>query len=147
MGYQRRVHGECWTDAMPTAGASWIQECGAVAASLSLSSLFPHSPQDHQECHHLPVSPGTESPASHNTNLATIMEDENNVGTSIGNKENSGYSEENNAEEYRQLDLPCLQHIPRAVPSDGRGVGPGGLRLSPDLRQHLHGRGVRRQDH
>merc|ERR1719374_82464 len=28
---------------MPTAGASWIQECGAVAASLSLSSLFPHS--------------------------------------------------------------------------------------------------------
>merc|ERR1712045_1095522 len=31
------------TLAMPTAGASWIQECGAVAASLSLSSLFPHS--------------------------------------------------------------------------------------------------------
>merc|ERR1712087_650005 len=89
---------ECWTDAMPTAGASWIQECGAVAASLSLSSLFPHSPQD--QCHHLPVSPGPESPASHNNNLATIMEDENNVGTSIGNKENSGYSEENNAEEY-----------------------------------------------
>jgi len=81
---------------MPTAGASWIQECGAVAASLSLSSLFPHSPQDHQECHHLPVSPGPESPASHNTNLATIMEDENNVGSSIGNKENSGYSDENN---------------------------------------------------
>merc|ERR1711884_645977 len=65
--------------------------------------LFPspayfHSPQD--QCHHLPVSPGPESLASHNNNLATIMEDENNVGTSIGNKENSGYSEENNAEEY-----------------------------------------------
>ena len=72
----------------------YLQECGAVAASLSLSSLFPHSPQD--QCHHLPVSPGPESPASHNTNLATIMEDENNVGSSIGNKENSGYSEENN---------------------------------------------------
>merc|ERR1712226_590305 len=109
MGYQRRVHGECWTDAMPTAGASWIQECGAVAASLSLSSLFPHSPQDHQECHHLPVSPGPESSASHNTNLATIMEDENNVGSSIGNKENSGYSEENNAEEYdRAISIAAL---------------------------------------
>merc|ERR1719150_460773 len=94
---------------MPTAGASWIQECGAVAASLSLSSLFPHSPQDHQECHHLPVSPGTESPASHNTNLATIMEDENNVGSSIGNKENSGYSDENNAEEYdRAISIAAL---------------------------------------
>merc|ERR1712226_54006 len=109
MGYQRRVHGECWADAMPTAGASWIQECGAVAASLSLSSLFPHSPQDHQECHHLPVSPGPESSASHNTNLATIMEDENNVGSSIGNKENSGYSEENNAEEYdRAISIAAL---------------------------------------
>ena len=73
---------------------NYFQECGAVAASLSLSSLFPHSPQD--QCHQLPESPGPESPASHTTNLATIMEDENNVGTSIGNKENSGYSEENN---------------------------------------------------
>ena len=72
----------------------YFQECGAVAASLSLSSLFPHSPQD--QCHQLPVSPGPESPASHNTNLATILEDENNVGTSIGNKENSGYSQDNN---------------------------------------------------
>merc|ERR1711902_83525 len=99
--------GECWTDAMPTAGASWIQECGAVAASLSLSSLFPHSPQD--QCHQLPVSPGPESPASHNTNLATIMEDENNVGTSIGNKENSGFSQEDNAEEYdRAISLAAL---------------------------------------
>merc|ERR1712141_994574 len=83
------------------------QECGAVAASLSLSSLFPHSPQD--QCHQLPVSPGPESPASHNTNLATIMEDENNVGTSIGNKENSGFSQEDNAEEYdRAISLAAL---------------------------------------
>merc|ERR1711874_833829 len=45
----------------------------------------------------------------HTTNLATIMEDENNVGTSIGNKENSGFSQEDNAEEYdRAISLAAL---------------------------------------
>merc|ERR1719415_119690 len=91
---------------MPTAGASWIQECGAVAASLSLTSLFPHSgvKTSGSVSSPAPVSPGSESPASHNNNLATIMEDENNVGSSnsIGNKENSEYSEDNNAEEYER---------------------------------------------
>jgi MAP kinase interacting serine/threonine kinase len=37
------------------------------------------------------------------------LEDENNVGTSIGNKENSGYSEENNAEDYdRAISIAAL---------------------------------------
>jgi len=101
MGYQRRVHGECWTDAMPTAGASWIQECGAVAASLSLTSLFPHSGVIESVASSGPVCPGTDSPASHNNNLATIIEDENKVGNSniVGNKENEGYFDDNYAEE------------------------------------------------
>merc|ERR1712055_855662 len=98
--------GSVGTDAMPTAGASWIQECGAVAASLSLTSLFPHSgvKTSGSVSSPAPVCPGPESPASHNNNLATIMEDENNVGkgNSIGNKENSEYSVENNAEEYER---------------------------------------------
>merc|ERR1719415_424338 len=91
---------------MPTAGASWIQECGAVAASLSLTSLFPHSgvKTSGSVSSPAPICPGPESPASHNNNLATIMEDENNVGNSISteNKENEGYSEDNNAEEYER---------------------------------------------
>jgi len=91
---------------MPTAGASWIQECGAVAASLSLTSLFPHSgvKTSGTVSSPAPVCPGTESQASHNNNLATIMEDENNVGnsTSTENKENEGYFEDSNAEEYER---------------------------------------------
>merc|ERR1712241_892528 len=98
--------GSVGRDAMPTAGASWMQECGAVAASLSLTSLFPHSgvKTSGSVSSPAPVCPGTESPASHNNNLATIMEDENNVGNSISteNKENEGYSEDNNAEEYER---------------------------------------------
>merc|ERR1711963_1061051 len=93
-------------DAMPTAGASWIQECGAVAASLSLTSLFPHSgvKTSGTVSSPAPVCPGTESQASHNNNLTTIMEDENNVGnsTSTENKENEGYFEDSNAEEYER---------------------------------------------
>ena len=73
-----------------------------MAASLSLTSLFPHSgvKTSGSVSSPAPVCPGPESPASHNNNLATIMEDENNVGkgNSIGNKENSEYSEENNGE-------------------------------------------------
>ena len=41
-------------------------------------------------------APAPQHPGVEAGNLATIMEDENNVGSSIGNKENSGYSEENN---------------------------------------------------
>merc|ERR1711988_1009818 len=87
--------------AMPTAGASWIQECGAVAASLSLTSLFPHSGVIESVASSGPVCPGTDSPASHNNNLATIIEDENKVGNSniVGNKENEGYFDDNYAEE------------------------------------------------
>merc|ERR1712223_2179476 len=86
---------------MPTAGASWIQECGAVAASLSLTSLFPHSGVIESVASSGPVCPGTDSPASHNNNLATIIEDENKVGNSniVGNKENEGYFDDNYAEE------------------------------------------------
>merc|ERR1712223_705446 len=86
---------------MPTAGASWIQECGAVAASLSLTSLFPHSGVIESVGSSGPVCPGTDSPASHNNNLATIIEDENKVGNSniVGNKENEGYFDDNYAEE------------------------------------------------
>merc|ERR1711936_1110815 len=99
--------GRVGTDAMPTAaGASWLKECGAVAASLSLTSLFPHSGVKTSGSVSSPatVCPGTESPASHNNNLATIMEDEKNVGNSISteNKENQGDSEDNNAEEYER---------------------------------------------
>merc|ERR1711936_259167 len=99
--------GSVGTDAMPTAaGASWLKECGAVAASLSLTSLFPHSGVKTSGSVSSPatVCPGTESPASHNNNLATIMEDEKNVGNSISteNKENQGDSEDNNAEEYER---------------------------------------------
>merc|ERR1712045_771996 len=98
--------GSVGRDAMPTAGASWMQECGAVAASLSLTSLFPHSgvKTSGTVSSPAPVCPGTESQASHNNNLATIMEDENNVGnsTSTENKENEGYFEDSNAEEYER---------------------------------------------
>ena len=79
-----------------------LQECGAVAASLSLTSLFPHSgvKTSGTVSSPAPVCPGTESQASHNNNLATIMEDENNVGnsTSTENKENEGYFEDSNGE-------------------------------------------------
>ena len=73
-----------------------------MAASLSLTSLFPHSGVKTSGSVSSPatVCPGTESPASHNNNLATIMEDEKNVGNSISteNKENQGDSEDNNGE-------------------------------------------------
>jgi len=92
---------------MPTAGASWIQECGAVAASLSLTSLFPHSGVIESVASSGPVCPGTDSPASHNNNLATIIEDENKVGNSniVGNKENEGYFDDNYEENGRAIEI------------------------------------------
>ena len=77
-----------------------LQECGAVAASLSLTSLFPHSGVIESVASSGPVCPGTDSPASHNNNLATIIEDENKVGNSniVGNKENEGYFDDNYGE-------------------------------------------------
>merc|ERR1719400_970121 len=53
-------------DAMPRRGG-WIEECGAVAASFSLSSFFPHSgkqkPSSPPSHHLLPSCPS--SPAPH----------------------------------------------------------------------------------
>merc|ERR1712214_254613 len=107
------------TLAMPTAGASWIQECGAVAASLSLSSLFPHSgSKSSSETENmtsssyprpgtLPASMAASAPASQHPesgNLATIMED-GDSGTGSSN-ENQNASQtvhhEHIAEEYER---------------------------------------------
>merc|ERR1719480_397364 len=110
------------TLAMPTAGASWIQECGAVAASLSLSSLFPHSGhKSSSETENMTCDPrpGTHSavspPASPATSghsgaegpglLATIMEDAVSGGSS--DKENtavavSSVQPEHGVEEYER---------------------------------------------
>merc|ERR1712045_900496 len=107
------------TLAMPTAGASWIQECGAVAASLSLSSLFPHSgSKSSSETENmtsssyprpgtLPASMAASAPASQHPeagNLATIMEDADS-GTGSSNKENTAASSvqpEHSVEEYER---------------------------------------------
>merc|ERR1712241_1223139 len=107
------------TLAMPTAGASWIQECGAVAASLSLSSLFPHSgSKSSSETENmtsssyprpgtLPASMAASAPASQHPeagNLATIMED-GDSGTGSSNKENTAASSvqpEHSVEEYER---------------------------------------------
>merc|ERR1711971_888399 len=107
------------TLAMPTAGASWIQECGAVAASLSLSSLFPHSgSKSSSETENmtsssyprpgtLPASMTASAPASQHPeagNLATIMEDADS-GTGSSDKENTAASSvqpEHSVEEYER---------------------------------------------
>merc|ERR1711971_341857 len=107
------------TLAMPTAGASWIQECGAVAASLSLSSLFPHSgSKSSSETENmtsssyprpgtLPASMTASAPASQHPeagNLATIMED-GDSGTGSSDKENTAASSvqpEHSVEEYER---------------------------------------------
>merc|ERR1712115_40838 len=107
------------TLAMPTAGASWIQECGAVAASLSLSSLFPHSgSKSSSETENmtsssyprpgtLPASMAASAPASQHPeagNLATIMED-GDSGTGSSDKENTAASSvqpEHSVEEYER---------------------------------------------
>merc|ERR1711988_1893710 len=107
------------TLAMPTAGASWIQECGAVAASLSLSSLFPHSgSKSSSETENmtsssyprpgtLPTSMAASAPASQHPeagNLATIMEDADS-GTGSSDKENTAASSvqpEHSVEEYER---------------------------------------------
>merc|ERR1712066_543683 len=107
------------TLAMPTAGASWIQECGAVAASLSLSSLFPHSgSKSSSETENmtsssyprpgtLPTSMTASAPASQHPeagNLATIMED-GDSGTGSSNKENTAAASvqpEHSVEEYER---------------------------------------------
>merc|ERR1712024_154168 len=107
------------TLAMPTAGASWIQECGAVAASLSLSSLFPHSgSKSSSETENmtsssyprpgtLPTSMTASAPASQHPeagNLATIMEDADS-GTGSSNKENTAAASvqpEHSVEEYER---------------------------------------------
>merc|ERR1712209_8366 len=107
------------TLAMPTAGASWIQERGAVAASLSLSSLFPHSgSKSSSETENmtsssyprpgtLPASMAASAPASQHPeagNLATIMEDADS-GTGSSNKENTAASSvqpEHSVEEYER---------------------------------------------
>jgi len=107
---------------MPTAGASWIQECGAVAASFSLASFFPHSgtkkpspslcPGQSPELSAslatpspsllLPIPPlppctdsSSSSSSSHcsTTSLPTIPEDEQGINRVEENKEN-------HAEEY-----------------------------------------------
>jgi len=108
---------------MPTAGASWIQECGAVAASLSLSSLFPHSAcqkpsselnHQQQAVNMVTPSPGhiissseeTISSTSHTkdlSNLPTILEDD--IGSSkCDNKENEEKTDlvTSNAEEFER---------------------------------------------
>merc|ERR1711953_1203976 len=104
--------GSVGRDAMPTAGASWIQECGAVAASLSLSSLFPlHSDQKPSSSPSV-TSPGQntssndmESHATTSTSnlLETIMEDESG-NSKRDNKENEGADcqHQQNAEEYER---------------------------------------------
>merc|ERR1712024_339475 len=109
------------TLAMPTAGASWIQECGAVAASLSLSSLFPHSgSKSSSETENmtsssyprpgtLPASMAASAPASQHPgveagNLATIMEDADS-GTGSSDKENTAAARvqpEHSVEEYER---------------------------------------------
>merc|ERR1712147_622286 len=107
------------TLAMPTAGASWIQECGAVATSLSLSSLFPHSgSKSSSETENmtsssyprpgtLPASMAASAPASQHPeagNLATIMEDADS-GTGSSDKENTAASSvqpEHSVEEYER---------------------------------------------
>merc|ERR1711878_257388 len=107
------------TLAMPTAGASWIQECGAVAASLSLSSLFPHSgSKSSSETENmtsssyprpgtLPTSMAASAPASQHPeagNLATIMEDADS-GTGSSDKENTAavsVQPEHSVEEYER---------------------------------------------
>merc|ERR1712223_1755238 len=109
------------TLAMPTAGASWIQECGAVAASLSLSSLFPHSgSKSSSETENmtsssyprpgtLPASMAASAPPSQHPgveagNLATIMEDADS-GTGSSDKENTAASSvqpEHSVEEYER---------------------------------------------
>merc|ERR1712137_1492819 len=112
------------TLAMPTAGASWIQECGAVAASLSLSSLFPHSGSKSSSetenmtayprpgTHPASMSASASPPASPFTGhlgaegglLATIMEDAVSGGSS--DKENtvavSSVQPEQGVEEYER---------------------------------------------
>merc|ERR1711953_851507 len=102
--------GSVGRDAMPTAGASWIQECGAVAASLSLSSLFPlHSDQKPSSSPSV-TSPGQNTSSndmeSHATTsasnlLETIMEDDSG-NSKRDNKENEGEDcqHQQNAEEY-----------------------------------------------
>merc|ERR1712045_385390 len=102
------------TLAMPTAGASWIQECGAVAASLSLSSLFPHSgSKSSSETENMTSSsyprPGTLPASIHPEagNLATIMED-GDSGTGSSNKENTAASSvqpEHSVEEYERASV------------------------------------------
>merc|ERR1719480_381013 len=106
------------TLAMPTAGASWIQECGAVAASLSLSSLFPHSGHksssepENMTCDPRPGTHGLASAVSPPASppegpglLATIMEDAVSGGSS--DKENtavavSSVQPEHGVEEYER---------------------------------------------
>merc|ERR1712110_8478 len=112
------------TLAMPTAGASWIQECGAVAASLSLSSLSPHSGSKSSSetenmtayprpgTHPASMSASASPPASPFTGhlgaegglLATIMEDAVSGGSS--DKENtvavSSVQPEQGVEEYER---------------------------------------------
>merc|ERR1711971_1125910 len=103
------------TLAMPTAGASWIQECGAVAASLSLSSLFPHSgSKSSSETENmtsssyprpgtLPASMAASAPASQHPeagNLATIMEDADS-GTGSSDKENTAAKNMNGHQQYQ----------------------------------------------
>merc|ERR1712227_1166093 len=106
------------TLAMPTAGASWIQECGAVAASLSLSSLFPHSgSKSSSETENmtsssyprpgtLPASMTASAPASQHSeagNLATIMEDgDSGTGSNKKNTAASSVQPEHSVEEYER---------------------------------------------
>merc|ERR1711953_434214 len=117
--------GSVGRDAMPTAGASWIQECGAVAASLSLSSLFPlHSDQKPSSSPSV-TSPGQNTSSndmeSHATTsasnlLETIMEDESG-NSKRDNKENEG------ADCF--FNILGVQHIPGAVQVDWRGSWSG----------------------
>merc|ERR1719325_396179 len=89
---------------MPTAWASWIQECGAVAASLSLSSLFPHSGSKSSS----PSPPASPSPAptpgsgAEGGILPTIMEDADNSGTSDKENTAADVQPEQSAEEYER---------------------------------------------
>merc|ERR1711971_818988 len=89
------------TLAMPTAGASWIQECGAVAASLSLSSLFPHSGSKSSSETENMTSSSYPRPG---TLLASIMEYADS-GTGSSDKENTAASSvqpEHSVEEYER---------------------------------------------
>merc|ERR1719367_509397 len=85
---------------MPTAGASWIQECGAVAASLSLSSIFPHSGKKSSSA----PCPGvkiTELSAPSPTPISIPPTSSDNSSSShLGNTNNKENVTDNNAEEY-----------------------------------------------